>query len=153
MVVRSQILCGRRANGCLTRVHLERNVRLEEVRPWVRSQGSGFPWQARGLQSAGVAALVHIVAPNSDRCFSGQHPAPAAAQVAAFAQGLRPHQKAVTADGSTVLERAVVEHNLAAAGRLYMNIYFAELGALLGVSADKAEGVASRMIAENRLQA
>ena len=73
--------------------------------------------------------------------------------MAAFAQGLRPHQKAVTADGSTVLERAVVEHNLAAAGRLYLNVYFAELGALLGVSADKAEGVASRMIAENRLQA
>ncbi|KAK9836339.1 hypothetical protein WJX81_006781 [Elliptochloris bilobata] len=73
-------------------------------------------------------------------------------EVAAFAQGLRPHQKAVTADGSTVLERAVVEHNLAAAGRLYLNIYFAELGALLGVSADKAEAVASRMIAENRLQ-
>ena len=74
-------------------------------------------------------------------------------QVAAFAQGLRPHQKAVTADGSTVLERAVVEHNLAAAGRLYLNIYFTELGALLGVSADKAEAVASRMIAEDRLQA
>ena len=74
------------------------------------------------------------------------------AQVAAFAQGLRPHQKAVTADGSTVLERAVVEHNLAAASRLYLNIYFAELGALLGVPAERAEAVASRMIAENRLQ-
>ncbi len=74
------------------------------------------------------------------------------AQVAAFAQGLRPHQKAVTADGSTVLKRAVVEHNLAAASRLYLNIYFAELGALLGVPAERAEAVASRMIAENRLQ-
>jgi COP9 signalosome complex subunit 4 len=58
----------------------------------------------------------------------------------------------VTADGSTVLERAVVEHNLAAASRLYLNIYFAELGALLGVPAERAEAVASRMIAENRLQ-
>ena len=47
-----------------------------------------------------------------------------AGQVEAFSQTLKPHQKAVTADGSTVLERAVVEHNLAAASRLYNNIYF-----------------------------
>ena len=71
----------------------------------------------------------------------------------AFSQGLRLHQKAVTADGSTVLERAVVEHNLLAASRLYANIFFAELGPLLGVPASKAEGVAARMVAEGRLQA
>lgn len=70
----------------------------------------------------------------------------------AFAEGLRPHQKAVTPDGSTVLERAVVEHNLAAASRLYLNIYFAELGQLLGVPPASAETIAARMIAEERLQ-
>ena len=105
------------------------------------------------MESAGFMVSCTYRPWSGEKRWQAQHPAPAAAQVAAFAQGLRPHQKAVTADGSTVLERAVVEHNLAAAGRLYVNIYFAELGALLGVSADKAEGVASRMIAENRLQA
>ena len=73
-------------------------------------------------------------------------------QVESFSQGLKPHQKAVTGDGTTVLEKAVVEHNLAAASRLYNNIYFTELGQLLGVSADQAEGVACRMIAEERLK-
>ena len=69
-----------------------------------------------------------------------------------FSQGLKSHQKAVTADGTTVLEKAVIEHNLAAASRLYNNIYFAELGQLLGVSPDQAEIVACRMIAEERLK-
>ena len=72
-------------------------------------------------------------------------------QVETFSKSLREHQKAITPDGSTVLEKAVVEHNLLAASRLYNNIYFSELGQLLGVPADKAERIASRMIAENRL--
>jgi COP9 signalosome complex subunit 4 len=59
---------------------------------------------------------------------------------------------AVTADGFTVLERAVIEHNLAAASRLYNNIYILELGQLLGVSPEKAESIAARMIAEERLK-
>lgn len=73
-------------------------------------------------------------------------------QVEAFAQGLSTHQLALLPDGSTVLDRSVTEHNLEAASKLYNNIYVAELGALLGVSADKAETIASQMIMENRLQ-
>jgi PCI domain len=73
-------------------------------------------------------------------------------QVAAFAQLLQPHQMALLPDGSTVLDRAVVEHNLASASRLYNNIYFEELGTLLGVPAAKAEAVAARMVGEDRLQ-
>ena len=73
-------------------------------------------------------------------------------QVDAFAEGLHVHQRAMTADGSTVLERAMIEHNLAAASKLYMNIYSEELGQLLGTSAERAERVAARMIAEERLQ-
>lgn len=72
-------------------------------------------------------------------------------QVETFSKSLREHQKAITPDGSTVLEKAVVEHNLLAASRLYNNIYFSELGQLLGVPPNKAERIASRMIAENRL--
>lgn len=73
------------------------------------------------------------------------------AQVESFSKSLKPHQKAITPDGSTVLEKAVVEHNLLAASRLYNNIYFSELGQLLGVAPAKAETIASRMISESRL--
>lgn len=73
-------------------------------------------------------------------------------QVDAFAQGLHVHQRAMTADGSTVLERAMIEHNLAAASKLYINVFSEELGQLLGTSGEKAERVAARMIAEERLQ-
>ncbi len=69
-----------------------------------------------------------------------------------FAEQLRPHQCAITTDGSTVLERAVIEHNLAAASKLYNNIYFSELGQLLGCTPEKAESTASKMVMEDRLK-
>jgi len=68
-----------------------------------------------------------------------------------FENLLQPHQKAVTGDGSTILERAVVEHNLLAASKLYNNILFAELGALLEIPQEKAEKIASQMITEERM--
>lgn len=73
------------------------------------------------------------------------------AEVAKFAQGLAPHQLATTSDGSTVLAKAVVEHNLLGASRLYSNIRFEALGALLGLDADKAEDTTARMIEQGRL--
>lgn len=73
-------------------------------------------------------------------------------QVAAFSGMLREHQKARTADGTTVLEKSVIEHNLAAASKLYMNIATGELATLLGTSAPRAEEIASRMIGEGRLK-
>lgn len=72
-------------------------------------------------------------------------------EVAKFAEGLAPHQLARTADGSTVLARAVVEHNLLGASRLYANIGFDELGLLLGLDGDKAEETTARMIEQGRL--
>lgn len=74
-----------------------------------------------------------------------------AEEVASFAQGLQPHQMAVTGDGSTVLERAVIEHNLLSASKLYHNISFQELGSLLGIETSKAEQVAAKMISEERM--
>jgi COP9 signalosome complex subunit 4 len=72
-------------------------------------------------------------------------------EVEAFAKKLAPHQKALTSDGSTVLHKAVLEHNLLAASRLYRNIHTKQLGKLLGVDADKAEGYAAQMIEQGRL--
>ncbi len=51
--------------------------------------------------------------------------------VAAFAALLRPHQLALGGDGLTVLDRAVIEHNLAAAAKLYTDVELGELGTLL----------------------
>ncbi|XP_018319031.1 COP9 signalosome complex subunit 4-like [Agrilus planipennis] len=64
---------------------------------------------------------------------------------------LQPHQKATTVDGTTILDRAVVEHNLLSASKLYNNITFEELGALLEIHPSKAEKIASQMITEGRM--
>ncbi|KXX76133.1 COP9 signalosome complex subunit 4 [Madurella mycetomatis] len=74
-----------------------------------------------------------------------------AAEVDKFAQGLAPHQLAKTSDGSTVLAKAVVEHNLLSASRLYLDIGFDELGLLLGLDGDKAEDTTAKMIEQGRL--
>ncbi|CAD6216294.1 GSCOCG00004445001-RA-CDS [Cotesia congregata] len=66
---------------------------------------------------------------------------------------LQPHQKALTRDGlgSTILDRAVIEHNLLSASKLYNNITFEELGALLEIPPSNAEKIASQMITESRM--
>lgn len=84
-------------------------------------------------------------------------------QLQEFAAMLMPHQKATTADGeaeewtvnldliqvvmfglcsagSSILDRAVIEHNLLSASKLYNNITFEELGALLEIPPAKVTG-------------
>ena len=39
--------------------------------------------------------------------------------------------------GFTILQRAVIEHNLVAVSKIYTNITFAELGGLLGIPSEK----------------
>ncbi|KKA27723.1 hypothetical protein TD95_005265 [Thielaviopsis punctulata] len=75
----------------------------------------------------------------------------AADEAAAFSQTLQAHQLALTADGTTVLAKAVVEHNLLSASRVYANMRFDALGELLGLSAEAAEKTAARMIEQARL--
>ena len=81
------------------------------------------------------------------------------AEVEAFKSSLAPHQLAQTADGSTVLAKAVIEHNLLAASRLYENISIDALGAILGLkdspeetAGEKAEEYAARMVEQGRLK-
>lgn len=80
-------------------------------------------------------------------------------EVKAFASKLAPHQLAQTADGSTVLDKAVIEHNLIAASRLYENISVDKLGVILGLkdsgeftAGEKAEDYAARMVEQGRLK-
>jgi COP9 signalosome complex subunit 4 len=84
----------------------------------------------------------------------------APADVETFASHLAAHQVAKTADGSTVLDKAVLEHNLIAASRLYENISTESLARLLGLkdgkddtAAEKAEDYAARMVEQGRLKA
>ena len=95
--------------------------------------------------------------------------------MAQFAAGLKESQLAVGADGLTVLQarrragahawraradvcgagrgaqRAVIEHNLLSVSKVYNNIAVSELGALLGISAARAEKIAASMINEGRM--
>ncbi|MCJ1296756.1 hypothetical protein MMC34_008323 [Xylographa carneopallida] len=72
-------------------------------------------------------------------------------EVTSFAKKLAPHQLAKTADGSTVLAKAVIEHNLLGTSRLYNNIGVVELGNLLGLTAARSEEYAARMLEQGRL--
>ncbi|EAS29968.3 COP9 signalosome subunit CsnD [Coccidioides immitis RS] len=80
-------------------------------------------------------------------------------EVKAFSIKLAPHQLAQTADGSTVLDKAVIEHNLLAASRLYENIHVDSLASILGLEAsgdmsagERAEVYAARMVEQGRLE-
>ncbi|KAG2222608.1 hypothetical protein INT45_008727 [Circinella minor] len=72
-------------------------------------------------------------------------------QIAEFFSTLKPHHVAKLGDGTTVFDRAIREHNLLSASKIYNNITFDELASLLNVSSDKAEEIASQMITENRM--
>ena len=54
---------------------------------------------------------------------------------------------------STVLDRAVLEHNLLASSKIYNNITFRGLGALLDLTPGAAETMARRMVEQGRLKA
>lgn len=69
-----------------------------------------------------------------------------------FESSLADHQKAIMADGLTIVERGVLEHNMVAVSHLYKSIYFSQLAELLGVvDCEKAEKVAAKMITDGLL--
>ncbi len=68
-----------------------------------------------------------------------------------FKDSLAEHQKATTSDGRSIVDRAVIEHNLLATGKIYDNVSFSELSSILHLNPVEAEAVAAKMISENRL--
>ncbi|KAL8939727.1 MAG: hypothetical protein Q9216_003205 [Gyalolechia sp. 2 TL-2023] len=72
-------------------------------------------------------------------------------EVSRFSESLLPHQLAQTSDGSTVLAKAVIEHNLLSVSKLYDNVGVDELANLLGLDADKAENYAAHMLEQGRI--
>ena len=70
-----------------------------------------------------------------------------------FEASLADHQKAVMGDGLTIMDRAVVEHNMIAVADLYESIYLSELAWILGVTASKAESISASMIMDGSIHA
>jgi COP9 signalosome complex subunit 4 len=71
--------------------------------------------------------------------------------VALFNEHLSEHHHTTLADGSTVLDQAVLQHNVLSISRLYDYIKVSELARLLDVSESRAEAIAARMIGESRI--
>jgi len=64
-----------------------------------------------------------------------------------------PEEGASTRTGpATVLDRAVMEHNLLASSKIYNNITFRGLGTLLDLTSGAAETMARKMIEQGRLR-
>lgn len=74
-------------------------------------------------------------------------------EAAEFKALLKPHQKAELPDGMTVYDRAIIQHNLLAASRIYTSVAIDEIARMLSIQPTVAERLASTMIAENRLEA
>ncbi|CAG9467645.1 unnamed protein product [Pedinophyceae sp. YPF-701] len=73
------------------------------------------------------------------------------AEVDTFAATLKTDQTSRTPDGTSVLDQAVLEHNVQACSKLYANISSNQLGSILGVEASRAEEIVGGMISEGRL--
>jgi COP9 signalosome complex subunit 4 len=73
--------------------------------------------------------------------------------ITAFKAIVKPHHLALTSENVTVLDKAVIEHNLLATSKIYEDISVEALGVILGVDTDKAEDYAERMIQQERLRA
>lgn len=74
-------------------------------------------------------------------------------EVKKFEEGLKPHQKSVTAESYTVLQKAVLEHDVLALSKIYTNISFDQLTKLLEIPLEKAEILVASMISEGKIKA
>ena len=70
-----------------------------------------------------------------------------------FSEKLQDHHKALLSSGRTVLETAMIEHNIIAISKLYSNLTFNELGDILQVQSIQAEKYVADMVQEGRIKA
>lgn len=70
-----------------------------------------------------------------------------------FSKSLASHQTASLSDGTTVLTRALIDHNVYSVSKIYNNIGISELSKILGLEQARAEAYAAKMISQNRLAA
>eukprot|EP00054_Salpingoeca_dolichothecata_P003209 m.25856 g.25856 ORF g.25856 m.25856 type:complete len:405 (+) comp13646_c0_seq1:73-1287(+) len=72
-------------------------------------------------------------------------------QVQEFFESLQPYHKQQR-KGSSILDEAIIQHNLLSSSKIYDNIKFEELGSLLQISKERAEDYAAKMISEGRME-
>lgn len=70
-----------------------------------------------------------------------------------FATHLSPHHLAPLADGSSLLDKAVVEHNVVCCSRFYRTVYFDQLASILDISHSKVELIVGKLVADGNLSA
>lgn len=73
--------------------------------------------------------------------------------VAKFEPLLEDHHKAITSDSYTVLQKAILEHNITCVSKLYKVISFKGLGKFLNITPSQAEKLISTMVFEERIKA
>ena len=66
--------------------------------------------------------------------------------VVEFKNALAGWQNVVMGDGYSVLDKALIEHNIVTISRIYMNIRFNELGNFLGIQPEQAEDIVAKMV-------
>ena len=74
-------------------------------------------------------------------------------EVKKFEEGLKPHQKGMTVENYTVLQKAVLEHDVLAISKIYTNISFDQLAKLLEIPVDRAELLVASMVGEGKIKA
>ena len=73
--------------------------------------------------------------------------------VRSFEESLQVHQKTVSAEGYSVLGKALIEHNIEVISKIYKNISFEELGRFLEIDPNQAEIIIAQMVSEKRITA
>jgi COP9 signalosome complex subunit 4 len=74
-------------------------------------------------------------------------------EVRKFEDTLADHQRTVSQEGYSVLEKALIEHNIEVISKIYKNISFEELGRFLDIRPSQAETIIATMVSENRIKA
>lgn len=124
-LLRNSILCAIIAPAGLHRSRLLSSLSKDE-----RSQQFDFHAMLRNTQ------LGHLITERQMKLFEAE---------------LEVHQKEKVASGMSILEAAVMEHNLLAISNIYKSIRVDNLAHLLRVPPAQAETVVGRMIAEQRI--
>ncbi len=61
--------------------------------------------------------------------------------IKAFEESLQVHQRTVSQEGYSVLDKALIEHNIEVISKIYKNISFDELGRFLEIDPTQAESI------------
>jgi COP9 signalosome complex subunit 4 len=103
--------------------------------------------ERREVESFAMKLAPHQMAKLEDGMRPARSDAVAARSAAANSRRVSPaiaplSAHALTAAGSTVLERAMIEHNMLSASNIYTNISFHQLGALLAIPPEQVRALA-----------